>query len=107
MTNAGDEGVERLAAMLRQVAVRADDLIAAVRKEGGERYNGSIKRLERQLRRTQADLEDLEEGLLRTARSTLRNVDEAAHDHPYAAAGATMILGAFVGLLVGMAVSRR
>jgi ElaB/YqjD/DUF883 family membrane-anchored ribosome-binding protein len=107
MTNAKDEGVERLAAMLRQVAVRADDLIAAVRKEGGERYNGSIRRLERQLRRTQADLEDIEEGLLRTARSTLRSMDEAAHDHPYAAAAATLIMGAFVGLVIGIAVSRR
>ena len=52
MTERMDDGVERLAASLRQIASRADELIEAVRKESGERYHASIRRLERQLRRT-------------------------------------------------------
>ena len=58
-----DADVERLAAILRQIALRADDLIATVRKSGGGRYQDSVRRLERQLRRTQADLNQLEAGL--------------------------------------------
>jgi hypothetical protein len=56
-----DESVVRLAAILRQTASQADDLIAAVRREGGERYGTAVRRLERQLKRTNADLQDLEQ----------------------------------------------
>lgn len=107
MTHAGDEGVQRLAAVLRQVAFRADELIEAVRKDGGERYQSSVKRLERQLRRTQADLEELEHSMLHGTRSALRAVNRAAQDHPYAAAGAGLVMGAAIGLLAGLLLSRR
>jgi ElaB/YqjD/DUF883 family membrane-anchored ribosome-binding protein len=107
MTRRTDDGVERLAASLRQIASRADDLIEAVRKEGGERYHASIRRLERQLRRTQADLDELEESMRRRARSAVRAVDRAAHDHPYAAAGGSALLGAAIGVLIGIALARR
>ena len=102
-----DQGVERLAAILRHIASRAEELIEAARKDGGERYRTSIRRLERQLRRTQADLDELEETMLRRARSAARAVDRAAHDHPYAAAGTTAIVGAAVGILIGIALARR
>lgn len=102
-----DEGVQRLAAVLRQVAFRADELIQAVRKEGGNQHQASIRRLEVQLRRTQQDLEALERRLLHRARSALHTADRAAHDHPYAATSAGMIVGALFGLAVGLALARR
>jgi ElaB/YqjD/DUF883 family membrane-anchored ribosome-binding protein len=107
MIHVGDEGVQRLAAVLRQVAFRADELIEAVRKDGGDRYHASVKRLEKQLRRTQADLEELEHSMLHGSRSALRTVNRAALDHPYATAGAGVVMGAAIGLLFGMFLSRR
>jgi len=102
-----DESVQRLAAVLRQVASRAEELIHAVRKEGGDRHAASVRRLEVQLMRTQQDLESLERRLLHRARSALHSADRAAHDHPYATASAGMVVGAIVGVLVGIALSRR
>lgn len=107
MTHAGDEGVQRLAAVLRQVAFRADELIEAVRKDGGDRYQSSVKRLEKQLRRTQADLEELEHNMLHGTRSTLRAVNRAAQDHPFATASAGLVMGAALGVLAGILLSRR
>jgi len=102
-----DESVQRLAAVLRQVALRADELIQAVRKDGGERNAASMRRLEVQLRRTQQDLESLEQRLLHRARSALHAADRAAHDHPYAIASAGAVLGAAAGLLLGLWLARR
>ena len=102
-----DADVERLAAILRQIAFRADDLIAAVRKSGGDRYQDSVRRLERQLRRTQADLEQLESGMSERTVSALRAVDVAARDHPYATAAASMLMGAALGTLMAVALARR
>jgi ElaB/YqjD/DUF883 family membrane-anchored ribosome-binding protein len=102
-----DADVDRLAAMLRQIATRADDLIASVRKSGGGRYQDSVRRLERQLRRTQADLEELEAGLARRPNDALRMMDGVAHDHPYAAAAAGVLMGAALGTLVVVLIGRR
>ncbi len=102
-----DSDVERLAAILRQVAFRADDLIAAVRKSGGARYQDSVRRLERQLRRTQADLEQLEAGMSDRGGPTWRTMDGVARDHPYAAAAASLLTGAALGTLVAMLLTRR
>jgi len=102
-----DESVQRLAAVLRQVAFRADELIQAVRKEGGDRHLASIRRLEVQLRRTQQDLESLEHRLLHRARSALHTADRVAHDHPYVTASAGLAVGTVLGLLMGLALSRR
>lgn len=107
MTRRMDKGVEHLAASLRQIASRADELIEAVRKEGGGHYQASIRRLERQLRRTRANLDELEESMRRRARTAIRAVDRAAHDHPYAAAGSSALLGAAIGVLIGLALTRR
>lgn len=105
--NGLDRDVERLAAILRQIAFRADDLIAAVRKSGGPRYQESVRRLERQLRRTQADLEQLDAGMAQRARGALRAVDSVAYEHPYAAAAASMLMGAALGTFVAVVLSRR
>jgi ElaB/YqjD/DUF883 family membrane-anchored ribosome-binding protein len=105
--NGLDADTARLAAILRQIAFRADDLIATVRKSGGDRYQDSVRRLERQLRRTQADLEQLESAMSERAGSTLRAVDTAARDHPYAAAAASMLMGAALGTLMAVVLGRR
>jgi ElaB/YqjD/DUF883 family membrane-anchored ribosome-binding protein len=102
-----DADVDRLAAMLRQIAFRADDLIASVRKSGGGRHQESVRRLERQLRRTQADLEQLEVGLVRRPNRALDAMDDIAHGHPYAAAAASMLMGAALGTLMAVLVGRR
>ncbi len=107
MTHASEEGIARLAAMLRQVAIGADELIAAVRKDGGERYVASVKRLERHLERTQADLAELQAGIAARARFSLRSMDQAARDYPYVAAGAGVVMGAALGVLIGLALGRR
>jgi ElaB/YqjD/DUF883 family membrane-anchored ribosome-binding protein len=99
--------VERLAAILRQIAFRADDLIAAVRKSGGEHYHDSVRRLERQLLRTQADLDELEAGMTERAAGAWRAMDSAARDHPYAAAAASMLMGAALGTLMAVLLARR
>ena len=102
-----DADVERLAAILRQIAFRADDLIAAVRKSGGDHYQESVRRLERQLRRTQADLEQLETGMSERTIGALRAVDVAARDHPFATAAASMLMGAALGTLMAVTLGRR
>lgn len=107
VVNRPDGDVERLAAILRQIAFRADDLIAAVRKSGGGRYHDSVRRLERQLRRTQADLDQLEAGMTQRAAGAWRAMDSAAHNHPYAAAAASLLMGAAIGTLMAVILGRR
>jgi ElaB/YqjD/DUF883 family membrane-anchored ribosome-binding protein len=102
-----DESVVRLAAILRQTASQADDLIAAVRREGGERYGAAVRRLERQLKRTNADLQDLEQEAVRGARAAIRAADRVAHEHPYATAGTSAFVGFALGMLLGLALARR
>jgi ElaB/YqjD/DUF883 family membrane-anchored ribosome-binding protein len=102
-----DRDVERLAAILRQIAFRADDLIATVRKSGGAQYKDQVRRLERQLRRTRADLEQLDAGLGHRASGALRAMDSVAHEHPYAAAAASMLMGAALGTVMAVLLGRR
>lgn len=94
---------EHLLDETRRLVSSTDDLIKATASEVGEHADAARAKLEPKLRRIKSQLLDLEYDLERKAKHAAREVDAYAHDNPWTVAGA----GILVGLLVGLLVSRR
>ncbi|HET9643787.1 MAG TPA: DUF883 domain-containing protein [Burkholderiaceae bacterium] len=102
-TSTTTESVDGLAQNLRQKVDDAERLLKQAAAAGDRTLDESRGRLESQLRRLREDLDDLQDATLRGARRALRNADNVVHDHPYGAMG----VGAAIGLLIGLLVTRR
>jgi ElaB/YqjD/DUF883 family membrane-anchored ribosome-binding protein len=94
---------ERLAASLKQMVDEADQLLKSAQGAGSDKFNAARDKFETQLRHARAELEDLQDSALHSARRAARVTDHALHEHPYAAMG----VSAGVGLLLGLLIARR
>ncbi len=90
----------------RDVRTLVDDAEALLRhavRDAGEGYDDARSRLERSLKNARSELEGVEHAVLDNARRAKRATDEYVHQHPWQSMG----IGAGVGLLLGMLISRR
>jgi ElaB/YqjD/DUF883 family membrane-anchored ribosome-binding protein len=90
----------------RDVRAMVDDAEALLRhavRDAGEGYDDARGRLERSLKTARSELEGVEHALLDNARRAKQATDEYVHQHPWQSMG----IGAGVGLLLGMLISRR
>ena len=74
-----------------------------MRRDAGEGYAEARVRLEQSLRTARERLTDLEEDVSRRLRAAGQATDAYVHEHPWQAVG----VGAGLGLLVGLLISRR
>lgn len=90
----------------RDVHAVVDDAEALLRhavRDAGEGYDDARGRLERSLKTARAELEGIEQAVLDNARRAKEATDEYVHQHPWQSMG----IGAGVGLLLGMLISRK
>jgi ElaB/YqjD/DUF883 family membrane-anchored ribosome-binding protein len=94
------------AKLSRDVRAMVDDAEALLRhtvRDAGEGYDDARGRLERSLKTARAQLEGVEHAVLDNARRAKEATDEYVHEHPWQSMG----IGAGVGLLLGMLISRK
>jgi ElaB/YqjD/DUF883 family membrane-anchored ribosome-binding protein len=90
----------------RDVRAMVDDAEALLRhavRDAGEGYDDARSRLERSLKNARTELEGVEHAVIDNARRAKQATDEYVHQHPWQSMG----IGAGVGLLLGMLISRR
>ena len=84
-----------------------DNLLAALGDEGARRYRDAVTGLQRQMRRTRDDLDDLQYSAVRQARKSIRRADAYVRDNPWQSAGAAAAMGAVIGAVVAIILTRR
>ncbi|MET0217070.1 MAG: DUF883 family protein [Burkholderiales bacterium] len=94
---------EHLLDETRRIVSSTEDLLKATAGQVGEQADAARAKIEPKLRRLKGQLTDLQYDLERKAKHAARDVDAYAHDNPWTIAGAGML----VGLLIGLLVSRR
>jgi ElaB/YqjD/DUF883 family membrane-anchored ribosome-binding protein len=93
----------RLNRDVRAVVDDAEALLRHAVRDAGEGYDDARSRLERSLKAARTELEGVEHAVLDNARRAKQATDEYVHQHPWQSMG----IGAGVGLLLGMLISRR
>jgi ElaB/YqjD/DUF883 family membrane-anchored ribosome-binding protein len=103
-------GRDRMAANLRRLIAGTEDLMNAVRKDGGDQYRQTIERIEEEVARAREQLDELQDTIAARTRVAVRRTDRLVHEHPWesagAAAGAAVLLGVAIGIMISRSVSR-
>jgi len=81
----------------------ADTLLKQAAKESGEKATDLRAQVEAKLRTAKLKLQDMQDDAVDRAKAAARATDEYVHDNPWQASG----IGAAIGFLVGLVVSRR
>jgi ElaB/YqjD/DUF883 family membrane-anchored ribosome-binding protein len=102
-TQALKDSQSRLSRDVRAMVDDAEALLRHAVRDTGEGYDEARSRLERSLKTARAELEGVEHALLDNARRAKEATDEYVHQHPWQSMG----IGAGVGLLLGMLISRK
>jgi ElaB/YqjD/DUF883 family membrane-anchored ribosome-binding protein len=94
---------DKLMADLRVVVTDAEELLRLTADDVGEASVGLRNRLTERMQEARANLLDLQVNATDKAKAAGRAADDYVHDHPWK----SVALGACVGLVIGMLISRR
>lgn len=97
------DGQKRLAEDFKAVLNDAEELLRHAARDAGDGYNEARARLEESLKAARTELETLEKAVLDSTRRAAHATDVYVHNHPWESIG----IGAGVGLLLGMLITRR
>lgn len=105
MNTAHDSQVakDRLIKDFRTVITDAEELLKATANQTGERVSAARERVEESLRETRERLTELQDDVVARSKAAARRTDEYVHENPWQSIG----VGAAVGFLLGMLISRR
>ena len=103
MSTATDVTKDKLVADLKMVISDAEELLLATAAQAGEKASAARARITESLKVAKEKLAIVEDIALDKAKAAARATDDYVHDNPWAAVG----IGAAVGLVVGMLISRR
>jgi ElaB/YqjD/DUF883 family membrane-anchored ribosome-binding protein len=103
MNSNADISREKLASDLRVVITDAEELLRATAGQMGEKAVVARERIQESLRVAKDKLARAEEAVIDKTKAAARATDDYVHDHPWGAVG----IGAAVGLVIGMLISRR
>lgn len=94
---------DKLVADLKTVITDAEELLLATAAQAGEKASAARVRITESLKIAKAKLADAELIAIDKAKAAARATDDYVHDNPWAAVG----IGAALGLVIGMLISRR
>jgi len=103
MSNDNDISREKLTSDLRIVIADAEELLRATAGQMGEKAVVARERIQESLRVAKDKLSRAEEAMVDKTKAAARATDDYVHDHPWGAVG----IGAAVGLVLGLLISRR
>jgi len=102
----GEVGKEKLMQDLRVVVADAEELLRATAGQAGEKLSEKMittrERIQENLTAAKARLIAAEEAVVAKTKQAAKATDEYVHENPWKAVG----IGAGVGLIVGMLISR-
>lgn len=93
---------EKLMQDFRAVVTDAEELLRATTGLAGEKVSAARERIQENLAAAKVRLSAAEEAMVAKTRQAARATDEYVHENPWRAVG----IGAGVGLIVGMLISR-
>lgn len=93
--------------IVQNLMSECDNLLAELGDDGARRYRDAVTGLQRQMRRTRDELDDLQYSAVRRARKSIRRADAYVHDNPWQSAGAAAAMGALIGAAVAILLTRR
>ena len=93
---------EKLMQDFRVVVTDTEELLRATAGVAGEKVSAARERIQENLAAAKARLSAAEEAVVAKTRLAARATDEYVHENPWKAVG----IGAGVGLIVGMLISR-
>jgi ElaB/YqjD/DUF883 family membrane-anchored ribosome-binding protein len=94
---------ERLTADLKAVLHDAEDLLRATAHDVSDKASAARVKLGKSLDDAKVRLTQVEEKVVEKGKEAAKATDEYVHEHPWQAVG----VAAAIGLLLGLAVSRR
>jgi ElaB/YqjD/DUF883 family membrane-anchored ribosome-binding protein len=103
MSTATDVTKDKLVADLKMVISDAEELLLATAAQAGEKASAARARITESLKVAKEKLAIAEDIALDKAKAAARATDDYVHENPWAAVG----VGAAVGLVIGMLISRR
>lgn len=98
----GDVSKEKLMQDLQLVVSDAEELLRMTASQAGEKVSAARERIQDSVAAARAHLVVAQEAMIEKTRQAARATDEYVHDNPWRAVG----IGAGVGLVVGMLISR-
>jgi ElaB/YqjD/DUF883 family membrane-anchored ribosome-binding protein len=98
----GDISKEKLMQDLQMVVSDAEELLRATAGQAGEKVNAARERIQDSLDGAKVRLAVAQEAMLEKTRQAARATDDYVHESPWRAVG----IGAGVGLVIGMLISR-
>ena len=98
----GDVSKEKLMRDLRVVVTDAEELLRATAGQAGEKGAVARERIQENLAAAKARLVVAEEAVVAKTKQAAKATDEYVHENPWRAVG----IGAGVGLIIGMLISR-
>ena len=98
----GEVSKEKLMQDLRVVVADAEELLRATAGQAGEKVSAARERIQENLAVAKERLVAAEEIVVAKTKQAARATDEYVHENPWKAVG----IGAGVGLIVGMLISR-
>jgi len=97
-----DVSKEKLMQDLRVVVSDAEELLRATAGQAGEKVAAARERIQENLAAAKARLVVAEEAVIAKTKQAAKATDEYVHENPWRAVG----IGAGVGLIIGMLISR-
>jgi ElaB/YqjD/DUF883 family membrane-anchored ribosome-binding protein len=94
---------DKLAADLKVVIADAEELLKATASQAGEKVAAARVKIQDSLDTAKAKLANLGEAGVGKAKEAAAATDDFVHEHPWKAVG----IGAAIGVIVGMLISRR
>jgi ElaB/YqjD/DUF883 family membrane-anchored ribosome-binding protein len=94
---------DKLAADLRVVIADAEELLKATASQAGEKVAAARVKIQESLDVAKGKLARVGEAGVDKAKEAARATDDFVHEHPWKAVG----IGAAIGCIVGMLISRR
>jgi len=98
----GEVSKEKLMQDLRVVVGDAEELLRATAGQAGEKVSAARERIQENLAAAKVRLAASQEAVAAKTRQAARATDEYVHENPWKAVG----IGAGIGLIVGMLISR-
>lgn len=98
----GEVSKEKLMQDLRVVMADAEELLRATAVQAGEKVSAARERIQENLAAAKVRLAAAQETVVARTRQAANATDEYVHENPWKAVG----IGAGVGLIIGMLISR-